>query len=71
MQPTSIEQIDRSALALLQALAEHGDTLAPYLEAGQMAALTQEIISLRRTLLGLEMGPLYWETSIESRAPDS
>jgi hypothetical protein len=45
--------------------------LAPYLEAGQMAALTQEIISLRRTLLGLEMGPLYWETSIESRAPDS
>lgn len=65
MQPSSIEQIDRAALALWQALVQHGDTLETYLEVGQMAALKQEIISLRRALLGLQMGPLYWETPPE------
>lgn len=65
-QPSSIEQIDRAALALLRALTTYGDELASYLEAGQVAALTQEIVSLRRALLGLQMGPLYWETPPES-----
>lgn len=61
-QPSFIEQIDRAALALLQALTTHGDELAPYLEAEYVASLKQEIIGLRRELLGLQMGPLYWET---------
>lgn len=65
MQSSSIEQIDRAALALWQALVQHGDALETYLEVGQMAALKQEIISLRRALLGLQMGPLYWETPPE------
>jgi hypothetical protein len=71
MQPSSIEQIDRAALALWQALVQHGATLETYLEAGQMAALKQEIISLRRALLGLQMGPLYWETPPEDAADPS
>lgn len=62
MQPSSIEQIDRAALALLDALTAHGDELASYLETGHVAALEQEIVSLRRALLGLQMGPLYWAT---------
>jgi hypothetical protein len=66
MQPSSIEQIDRAALILLRALAEHGDELAPYLEAGHVAALQEEITTLRRALLGLQMGPLYWEIPAES-----
>ena len=68
MQPSSIEQIDRAALALLEALTAHGDELASYLEAGHVAALQQEIVSLRRALLGLQMGPLYWETPTENNA---
>ncbi len=66
MQPSSMEQIDRAALALLEVLAAHGDEAAPYLEAGQLAAVQQELISLRRALLGVQMGPLYWETSWQS-----
>ncbi|MBE2234395.1 MAG: hypothetical protein IAE85_12960 [Anaerolinea sp.] len=66
MQLSSMEQIDRAALALLEALTMYGDEAAPYLEAGQMAALQQELISLRRALLGVQMGPLYWETSLQS-----
>lgn len=68
MQPSSIEQIDRAALALLDALTAHGDELASYLETGHVAALEQEIVSLRRALLGLQMGPLYWETPAEGSA---
>jgi hypothetical protein len=71
MQPSSIEQIDRAALALLDALTAHGDELASYLETGRVAALEQEIISLRRALLGLQMGPLYWETPAEGRVTPS
>jgi hypothetical protein len=71
MQPSSIEQIDRAALILLRALAEHGDDLAPYLEARHMAALQEEITNLRRALLGLQMGPLYWETPAEGSAAPS
>jgi hypothetical protein len=68
MQPSSIEQIDRAALILLRALAEHGDDLAPYLEAGHLAVLQEEITNLRRALLGAQMGPLYWETPTENSA---
>lgn len=71
MQTSSIEQIDRAALALLDALTAHGDELASYLETGRVAALEQEIVSLRRALLGLQMGPLYWETPSEGSAAPS
>lgn len=65
MQPSSIEQIDRAALALLDALTAHGDELASYLEAGHLAVLQEEITNLRRALLGAQMGPLYWETPLK------
>jgi hypothetical protein len=71
MQPSSVEQIDRAALALLEVLTAHGDELAPYLETGHVVALEQEIVSLRRALLGLQMGPLYWETPAEGSAASS
>lgn len=66
MQSSSIEQIDRAALTLLQALAQHEQELAPYFEAGHLATLKEEITNLRRAMLGLQMGPLYWETPAEN-----
>lgn len=68
MQSSTIEQIDRAAQALLQVLAEHGDELTSYLEAGRVAALQEEITNLRRAMLGVQMGPLYWETPSEDSA---
>lgn len=65
MPDTAIHELDRAALALLQALAAHGGELRPYLEPDHLEALQQEVINLRRALLGLEMGPLYWETPPE------
>jgi hypothetical protein len=65
MQPSSIEQIDRAALTLLQALAEHGDAMAPYFEPGHLQALNAELVTLRQALLGLQMGRLYWGSQAE------
>jgi len=59
MQP-SLEEIDRATLILLQALADHGDVVAPYFEAGHLETLQRDLTTLRQALLGLEMGPLYW-----------
>ncbi|MBK1731874.1 hypothetical protein [Thiococcus pfennigii] len=74
MQPTSMEQIDRAALTLLQALAEHGRALAPYFESGHLEGLEQDLVRLRQALLAVQMGPLYWETpadqQADQRAPD-
>lgn len=67
MQPTSMEQIDRAALTLLQALAEHGQALAPYFEHGHIEGLEQDLVRLRQALLALQMGPLYWETHADER----
>lgn len=60
MQP-SLEEIDRATLILLQALADHGDAVAPYFEAGHLEALQRDLTTLRQALLGLEMGLLYWQ----------
>ncbi len=57
----AVQELDRAALALLQALAAHGEVLKPYLEANHLEALSVEVVALRRALLGLEMGPLYWD----------
>ncbi len=61
MAENAVQELDRAALALLQALAAHGDALKPYLEANHLEALSNEVVALRRALLGLEMGALYWD----------
>lgn len=61
MAENAVQELDRAAIALLQALATHGEALKPYLEANHLEALEQEVVALRRALLGLEMGPLYWD----------
>lgn len=61
MAENAVQELDRAALALLQALAVHGDALKPYLEANHLEALSAEVVALRRALLGLEMGALYWD----------
>ncbi|MCG6985389.1 MAG: hypothetical protein LJE61_09365 [Thiocapsa sp.] len=63
MPSSSIEQIDRAAQTLLQALSEHGAALAVHLEAGHLETLKAELTTLRQALLGLEMGPLYWDAA--------
>lgn len=62
MHEIAIRRLDRAALALIQALDEYGQELKPYLEADHLESLQQEIVNLRRALLGLQMGALYWET---------
>lgn len=62
MHEIAIRRLDRAALALIQALDEYGQELKPYLEADHLESLQREIVNLRRALLGLQMGTLYWET---------
>jgi len=64
MQPSSIEQIDRAALVLPQALGEHRKDLARHFEPGHLDGLDgleADLIMVRQALLGLEMGPLDWD----------
>lgn len=66
MHAHAIHQLDRAAITLLQALAQHGDELRPYLEGNHLDTLHNEVVNLRRALLGVQMGPLYWETPPEA-----
>ncbi len=66
MHAHAIHQLDRAAITLLQALAQHGDELRPYLEGNHLDTLHTEVVNLRRALLGVQMGPLYWETPPEA-----
>jgi hypothetical protein len=61
MEHSSIEQIDRAALVLLQALGEHRDALARHFEPGHLEGLAADLTTLRQALLGLQMGALYWD----------
>jgi hypothetical protein len=61
MQHSSIEQIDRAALVLLQALDEHREALARHFEPGHLEGLEADLTTLRHALLGLQMGALYWD----------
>lgn len=63
MHEKTIRRLDRAALNLLQALDEYGEELKPYLGPQNLETLHLEIVSLRRELLGLQMGILYqdWE----------
>jgi len=62
MQQSSMDQIDRATLTLLRVLTEHGDEMAPYFDPDHLEALKTDLSTLRKALLGLQMGPLYWET---------
>jgi len=63
MHEIAIRRLDQAALTLVQALDIYGDQLKPYLEHQHLETLQSEVVNLRRTLLGLEMGILYqdWE----------
>lgn len=63
MHERGIIRLDRAAVTLLQALDEYGDDLKPYLDPCHLETLTEQVVNLRRVLLGLEMGVLYqdWE----------
>jgi hypothetical protein len=63
MQHSSIEQIDRAALVLLQALGEHREALARHFESGHLEGLEVDLTTLRQALLGLQMGALYWDAA--------
>jgi hypothetical protein len=63
MQHSSIEQIDRAALVLLQALRQHRDALARHFESGHLEGLEADLNTLRQALLGLQMGVLYWDVA--------
>jgi hypothetical protein len=65
MHETAIQQLDRAALTLIQALDQYSEELKPYLEGDQLESLQRDVVNLRRALLGLQMGPLYWETPAE------
>lgn len=65
MRSSAIEELDRATLALLQALAEHGEELVPHLDPGYLERLKAELTAWRRALLGVEMGPLYWDMPAE------
>lgn len=65
MHETAIQQLDRAALTLVQALDQYGQELKPYLEGDQLESLYEDVVNLRRALLGLQMGPLYWEIPAE------
>jgi hypothetical protein len=65
MHEIAIQQLDYAALTLIQALDKYYDELKPYFEGDQLESLHQDVVNLRRALLGLQMGPLYWETPTE------
>jgi hypothetical protein len=59
MQEKSILEIDQAALGLINALENHAADLECCVDMDHLLALHDEVINLRRVLLGLEMGMLY------------
>jgi len=59
MREDSILQIDHATLTLIQALDQYASDLECCMDMRSLAALKQELINLRRALLGVEMGMLY------------
>lgn len=60
---TAIDTVDAAAVTLLQALATHGEALHAVMDHDGQAAVSRsrdDVIALRRALLGLQMGALYW-----------
>jgi hypothetical protein len=65
MHEEAILKIDQAAVALLQALETYGGELQSCLAAQELERLHNEIVNLRQTLLGLEMGILYQDWGSE------
>lgn len=61
MHEDAIERLDRAALTLLRTLDRYSGELSPYLDEGSLHTLRREVENLRRALLGVQMGPLYWD----------
>ena len=59
MEEKAILEIDLAALGLINALEQFSADLSCCMDQKNLAALRDEIINLRRSLLGLEMGMLY------------
>ncbi len=59
MEEKAILEIDNAALGLIKALEQYSSDLSCCMDQENLAALRDEIINLRRSLLGLEMGMLY------------
>ena len=65
MHEDAIENLDRAALTLLRTLDRYGAELTPYLDESSLHTLRREVDNLRRALLGVQMGPLYWNVPPE------
>ncbi|MCS7259744.1 MAG: hypothetical protein NZ765_03050 [Anaerolineae bacterium] len=67
MREEAILKIDQAAIALLQALEAYGGELQSCLAAQELERVRTEVVNLRQTLLGLEMGILYqdWDSADE------
>ncbi len=67
MHEEAIEKLDSAALVLIKALDQYGAEMQRYLNPTQLKALRADVVSLRRGLLGVEMGVLYqnWEPPAE------
>ena len=59
MEEQAILEIDHAALELIKALEQYSTNLSCCMDQEKLTALREEIINLRRSLLGLEMGILY------------
>ena len=64
MDKKAIPRLDRAALNLIEVLDTYTEDLKPYLETNYLTNLREQVVGLRRELLGLEMGVLYqdWDT---------
>jgi hypothetical protein len=65
---TAIDTVDAAAVVLLQSLATNGEALQAVLDRDGQTTLMQvrdDVIALRRALLGLQMGALYWSAQTE------
>ena len=72
MREDSILQIDQAALGLIHALEKYANDLECCMDMKHLEALRMELINLRRSLLGVEMGMLYqdkdWDEKVLEKA---
>jgi len=72
MREDSILQIDQAALDMIRALEKYANDLECCMDMKHLEALRQELINLRRALLGVEMGMLYqdkdWDEKVLEKA---
>ena len=66
----AIVKVDQAALALLQALDAYEAEMTSCLAAQDLKRLRAEVVNLRRSLLGLEMGVLYHDWAGDAARPE-